>query len=115
MKHELLIAALAASLLACSKPNAELGRCSASPAGEGQRVASEAIKRFIRESQQRQPVGTSLHELTAGIDPNRLEYLGMPEREPGDLLVYEFRAAGSQGPTFSVLVSGDCRSEVNWR
>ena len=104
---------LVATLAACSPPSGELGRCRASPEVEGKRVADEAFAAFIRETQQ-QPSGTSMHEVTAGIDPENIEYLGMPPGEPDDLLEYEFRAAGTQSPTFHVLVSDDCRTEVHW-
>lgn len=101
-------------LLGCSEPDEQTGRCRTSPEVDGQRAASEALAMFILESQARQPAGTSLHELTAGIDADEVDYLGMPQTEPGDPLVYEFRAAGTQSPTFRVLVSADCRTEIHW-
>ncbi|MBL8537381.1 MAG: hypothetical protein JNM59_08245 [Hyphomonadaceae bacterium] len=105
---------VAASLLSgCSPPSSGLGRCRASPEVEGKRVAEEAFVAFIAQGQE-QPQGSSMYEVTAGIDPNNLEYLGMPAGEPGDLLMYQFRAAGKPGLTFNVLVSDDCRTEVNW-
>ena len=79
---------------------------------DGLKAARYELSSFIRENK---ALGSgSLYELVANVDPENLYFLGRTDTEPGDLLTFEFRASGSTGRTFIVLVAADCSAEVAW-